>query len=121
MTVLILVNACDEASVSSASDQPAFFGKPSKRPGPARFLLNQAMRRPMPQCHKRSQTMPPVLTDQALDYLLASAGLDLSDAQKADLKTIHDGLAAMKARVRQPRGRMAELAHTYGFAAEDLA
>jgi hypothetical protein len=65
--------------------------------------------------------MPPVLTDQALDYLLASAGLDLSDAQKADLKTIHDGLAAMKARVRQPRGRMAELAHTYGFAAEDLA
>jgi len=27
----------------------------------------------------------------------------------------------MKARVRQPRGRMAELAHTFGFKAEDLA
>lgn len=65
--------------------------------------------------------MPPTLETEALDYLLASAGLDLTDAQKADLKTIHDGLAAMKARVRQPRGRMAELAHTYGFSEEDLA
>ena len=42
-------------------------------------------------------------------------------AQKADLKTIHDGLAAMKALVRQPRGRMAEPAHIYGFSEEDLA
>ena len=65
--------------------------------------------------------MPPTLTDAALDYLLAEAGLDLTDAQKADLKTIHDSLTAMKARVRQPRGRMAELAHTYGFQPEDLA
>ena len=30
-------------------------------------------------------------------------------------------LIAMKARVRQPRGRMAEPAHTYGYTAEDLA
>jgi hypothetical protein len=60
------------------------------------------------------------ITDPALDYLLQSAGLTLTEAEKADLKTIHDGLAAMKARVRRSRGRMAELAHTYGFTAEDL-
>ena len=65
--------------------------------------------------------MPPTLTDPALDYLLGNAGLTLTDAEKADLKSIHDGLAAMKARVRQKRGPMAELAHSYGFTAEDLA
>jgi hypothetical protein len=64
--------------------------------------------------------MPPTLTDPALEYLLQSAGLTLTDAEKADLKTIHDGLAAMKARVRQKRGRMAELAHSFGFTPEDL-
>lgn len=61
------------------------------------------------------------LTRDALDYLLSAAGLDLTEAEKSDLMTIHDGLAAMKARVRQPRGRMAELAHNYGFLPEDLA
>jgi hypothetical protein len=66
------------------------------------------------------RAMPPTLTDDALDYLLESAGLSLTDAQKADLRTIHDALAAMKTRVRQPRGRTAELAHTYGFTAADL-
>jgi hypothetical protein len=65
--------------------------------------------------------MPATLGNEALDYLLASAGLDLTDAQKADLKSIHASLEALKARVRRPRGRMAELAHTYGFTAEDLA
>jgi nitrate reductase assembly molybdenum cofactor insertion protein NarJ len=60
------------------------------------------------------------LTDPALEYLLQSAGLTLTDAEKADLQKIHDGLAAMKARVRQKRGPTAELAHTYGFTAEDL-
>jgi hypothetical protein len=64
--------------------------------------------------------MQPTLTDPALDYLLRNAGLTLTEAEKADLKTIHDGLAAMKARVRRKRGHMAELAHTYGFTAEDL-
>ena len=64
--------------------------------------------------------MKPTLTDPALEYLLLSAGLTLTDAEKADLKTIHDGLTAMKARVRQKRGPMAELAHSYGFTAEDL-
>lgn len=64
--------------------------------------------------------MPPTLTNEALDYLLASAGLSLTDAQKDDLKAQHEALAAMKERVRQPRGRMAELAHTFGFTAADL-
>jgi hypothetical protein len=58
--------------------------------------------------------------DDALNYLLAAAGLDLTDAQKADVKSILSDLAVMKERVRQPRGRMAELAHSYGFKAEDL-
>ncbi len=63
--------------------------------------------------------MPPALTDDALDYLMQSAGLVLTDAQKADLKTIHEGLTAMKARVRQPRGHMAEPAHGFAFTGED--
>jgi hypothetical protein len=58
--------------------------------------------------------------DTALDTLLTNAGLSLTDEQKADLMSVHQALIAMKARVRQPRGRMAELAHTYGFTAEDL-
>jgi hypothetical protein len=65
--------------------------------------------------------MPPNLTDPALDYLLAAAGITLNEAQKQDLQSIHEQLLVMKARVRQPRGRMAEPAHTYGFTAEDLA
>ncbi|MGE0419252.1 MAG: hypothetical protein AB7O80_20805 [Acetobacteraceae bacterium] len=65
--------------------------------------------------------MPPTLTPDSLDYLLDAAGLSLTDEQKADLATIHDALTAMKARVRQPRGHMAELAHTFGFTSEDLA
>ncbi len=64
--------------------------------------------------------MPEPLTDEALHFLLDNAGLTLTEAQKTDLKTIQDGLAAMKARVRQPRGRMAEPAHCFGFTAEDL-
>lgn len=64
--------------------------------------------------------MPPSISDESLDYLLASAGLTLTAEQKAELKTIHDSLTAMKALVRKPRGPMAELAHSYGFTAEDL-
>jgi hypothetical protein len=64
--------------------------------------------------------MPAPLTDEALNFLLGNAGLTLTEDQKTDLKTIQDGLAAMKDRVRQPRGRMAELAHSFGFTAEDL-
>ena len=51
-----------------------------------------------------SLSIPPAVTGPALDYLLAAAGLDLTEAQKADLQSIHESLAAMKARVRQGRG-----------------
>jgi hypothetical protein len=64
--------------------------------------------------------MPLEISDEALDFLLARAGLSLSAAQKAELKTVYAGIAAMTARVRQPRGHMAEPALTYGFAEEDL-
>jgi len=60
------------------------------------------------------------INDAALDYLLARAGLDLTDEQKAELKTVHAALAALAERVRKPRGRMAEPAHAYAFAEEDL-
>jgi hypothetical protein len=65
--------------------------------------------------------MQPEINDDALDYLLARAGLDLTAEQKAELKTVHAALAAMAERVRKPRGRMAEPAHAYGFAEEDVA
>jgi hypothetical protein len=65
--------------------------------------------------------MPPTLGTETLDFLLAGAGLEISEAQKSELCSIYEHLAAMKARVRQKRGRMAELAHTYGFTEEDLA
>jgi hypothetical protein len=64
--------------------------------------------------------MPADISDETLDFLLARAGLDLSDAEKAELKTVYAGIAAMAERVRQPRGRMAELAHVYNFTAADL-
>jgi hypothetical protein len=60
------------------------------------------------------------MTDEAFEYLLARAGLNLSDAEKAELKGVCAGIAAMAERVRRPRGRMAEPALTYGFAEEDL-
>jgi hypothetical protein len=64
--------------------------------------------------------MPIPINDAAFEYLLARAGLTLSDAEKAELRTVCDGIAAMAERVRKPRGRMAEPALTYGFAEEDL-
>jgi len=64
--------------------------------------------------------MPADISDEALDFLLARAGLDLSEAEKAELKTVYAGIAAMAERVRQPRGRMAELAHVYNFTAADF-
>jgi hypothetical protein len=63
----------------------------------------------------------PDIGDDALDFLLARAGLALTAAQKAEIKSIYPGIAAMAARVRQKRGHMAEPATTYGFAEEDLA
>jgi len=64
--------------------------------------------------------MPVPINDAAFEYLLARAGLALSDAEKAELKTVCDGIAAMADKVRKPRGRMAEPALTYGFAEADL-
>jgi hypothetical protein len=63
----------------------------------------------------------PEITDEALEFLLARAGLDLTPEQKAELKSVYAGIAAMAARVRKPRGYMAEPAHIYGFTEEDLA
>jgi hypothetical protein len=60
------------------------------------------------------------MTDQAFEYLLERAGLTLADAEKADLRTVVDGIAAMAERVRKPRGIIAEPALIYGFAEEDL-
>jgi len=64
--------------------------------------------------------MPTPITDEAFEFLLARAGLTPTDAEKADLKTVVDGIAAMAERVRKPRGMMAEPALTYGFTPEDL-
>src|SRR5436305_14582398 len=44
------------------------------------------------------------ITDEALGFLLARAGLDLTEAQKAELKTVYPGIVEMAARVRKPRG-----------------
>jgi hypothetical protein len=63
---------------------------------------------------------PTEIGDEALDHLLAHAGLSLTPAQKAELKTVYTAVAAMAERVRRPRGPMAELAHTYGFNDGDL-
>ena len=73
-------------------------------------------------CQRKKQggVMPTRISDEAFEFLVARAGLSLSDAEKAELKEVCDGISAMAARVRQPRGRMAEPALTYGFAEEDL-
>jgi hypothetical protein len=64
--------------------------------------------------------MPSEIGKPALEFLLARAGLDLSEAQKAELQAVYAGVAAMAERVRKRRGIMAEPASTYGFAEEDL-
>jgi hypothetical protein len=64
--------------------------------------------------------MQPELTDAGLEFLLARAGLDLTAAEKAELKEVYARLAPFLERVRKPRGIMAEPAHTYGFATADL-
>jgi hypothetical protein len=61
------------------------------------------------------------INDEAFEFMLARAGLSLTDAQKAELKTVYAGIAEMAERVRKPRGRMAEPAHVYNFTEEDLA
>ena len=63
--------------------------------------------------------MPSEISDEALAFLLARAGLEPSEAQKVELKRVYAGVARMAERVRRPRGIMAEPAHSYGFAPED--
>jgi hypothetical protein len=63
----------------------------------------------------------PEINDDAFEFLLARAGLDLTAEQKAELKGLYVGIAEMAERVRKPRGRMAEPAHIYNFTEEDLA
>jgi hypothetical protein len=65
--------------------------------------------------------MPAEIPTEAFEFLLARAGLQLTDEQKAELKTVYAGIAQMAERVRRPRGRMAEPAHVYDFTEEDLA
>jgi hypothetical protein len=65
--------------------------------------------------------MPDEIGNEAFEFLLARAGLDLTPEQKAELKSVYAGIAEMAERVRKPRGRMAEPAHIYNFAEEDLA
>jgi hypothetical protein len=63
----------------------------------------------------------PEIKDEAFEFLIARAGLDLTDEQKAELMTVYAGIAEMAERVRKPRGRMAEPAHIYNFTEDDLA
>ena len=65
--------------------------------------------------------MPSAIGDEAFEFLIARAGLKLSGEQKAELKSVYAGIAAMADRVRKPRGRIAEPAHVYDFTEEDLA
>jgi hypothetical protein len=65
--------------------------------------------------------MPAEIPTEAFEFLLARAELQLTDEQKAELKTVYAGIAEMAERVRRPRGYMAEPAHVYDFAEEDLA
>ena len=60
------------------------------------------------------------ISEQTLEFLLARAGLDLTPGQKAELKSVYAGIAAMAERVRKPRGIMAEPAHAYLFNERDL-
>ena len=62
----------------------------------------------------------PEINDEAFEFLLARAGLKLTDEQKTELRTLYAGIAEMAERVRKPRGRMAEPAHIYNFDEEDL-
>src|SRR5258708_26798806 len=70
--------------------------------------------------HQGEPIMPAEIADEALEFLLARAGLDLSPAEKAELKTVYAGIVQMAQRVRHPRGRMAEPAHVYNFTPADL-
>jgi hypothetical protein len=60
------------------------------------------------------------ITDHALEFLLARAGLQLTADQKAEMLAVYAGITEMAERVRKPRGHMAEPALIYDFTEEDL-
>jgi hypothetical protein len=62
----------------------------------------------------------PEIGDDAFEFLITRAGLSLTAKQKAELKSVYAGIAAMAERVRKPRGYMAEPAHICDFTDEDL-
>ena len=64
--------------------------------------------------------MPNEISDEALDFLLARAGIAVTPAQRAELKRVSGGVAEMAERVRKRRGIMAEPAHIYDFRPGDL-
>jgi hypothetical protein len=64
--------------------------------------------------------MPSEIADETLDFLLARAGLSITDAEKVELKEAYAAIAAMAARVRRGRGIMAEPSSIYEFGEEDL-
>jgi hypothetical protein len=64
--------------------------------------------------------MPSEISDEALEFLLARAGLRLGATDKTELREVYAAIAAMAERVRKPRGIMAEPASIFGFAVEDL-
>jgi hypothetical protein len=72
-------------------------------------------------CSAGKDGVMPEIKDEAFEFLIARAGLELNEEQKAELKTVYAGVAAMAERVRKPRSRMAEPAHVYDFTEEDLA
>jgi hypothetical protein len=84
------------------------------------ILLAQVCYR-LVECSAGKDRVMAEIKDEAFEFLIARAGLDLNNEQKAELKGIYAGIAAMAERVRKPRGRMAEPAHIYDFTEEDLA
>jgi hypothetical protein len=92
--------------------------QPNSRSG--RLLLPPTCASVQIDIQREGDLMPTRITDDAFEYLIARAGLTLTDAEKTELKTVCDGIATMAERVRNPRGRMAEPALIYGFAEEDL-
>jgi hypothetical protein len=64
--------------------------------------------------------MPSEIDDAYLNQLLARGGLVATEEQRAGLKLQAARVATMAASVRTPRGPLAELAHSFGFNAEDL-
>jgi hypothetical protein len=64
--------------------------------------------------------MQPEAGDDAVEFLVARAGLSPTQEQMAGLKVAYRAVAAMAVSVRKPRGRMAEPVLTYSFGEEDL-